>query len=396
MVYYFVLILLIFLSIRYDLGGNTSHKDLWYRIMLVVFILIAGLRWRLGIDTTRYLFSFYYVRPDLSTFSFADLPIGSDPLWVLLNATVKSIWGRFYVVQLVQAAIVNALVFKYIKKHTDYIFTSVFFYAITCFIPYNMEIMRGSISIVFCLYANDCIMEKKWIRGAALYFVALLFHAQTIMILITPLLFSVKLNKRGMIVLLGAFVVGTIADLLIGNYIYLLDNSDIEEKALGYAESEEYAEGFGLRSILLNFLPNMFYPIAALLYIKKNDENNSVLKLEPLLILYLAFLLMKVNFKISYRYVQYYTIYVNLFYANFFVLLVKDVKSRIKGNAQFRFLMAVLIFVPFFVLRVHYYSKEYVYPRYFPYTSVIDRKVDQTRENLFYQLGGRTASLDEY
>lgn len=396
MVYYLVLVLLVVLSIVYDIKGKTAYRDMWYMLMMFVFILTAGLRWRLGIDTTRYLYAFYYIRPDLSSFSFSDYQIGSDPLWVLLNAFVKSLRGRFFMVQLLQATIVNVLVFKYIKKHTEYIFTTVFFYAVTCYFPYNMEIMRGGISIVICLYANDFIMEKKWVKGAVLYVVALLFHAQTILILLTPLLFTVKLDKKGILVLIGAFAVGTIADLLIGNYVYLLDNADIEEKALAYADSEELGEGFGLSSVLLNFLPNMLYPIAALFFIKKNDEDNPVLKLEPFLILYLAFLLMKINFKISYRYVQYYTVYVNLFYANFFVLLVKDLKLRIKGIAQFRYLVAVLIFVPFFVLRIHYYSKESVHSRYFPYASVIDRRIDQDRENLFYQLGGRSASLDEY
>ena len=393
-VYCVVLVLLVWLSFRYDINEKTAYKDTWYFIMLVVFILIAGLRWRVGIDTTRYLYSFYHYRPDLSTFAFADYPIGKDPLWVLLNAIVKSVGGRFYVVQLIHASIVNMLIFKYIKKHSENIFTCLFFYAITCYIMFNMEIMRGSLSIAICLFANDYILEKKWLRGYALYVLALMFHAQTILLFILPLLFSIKLDAKGVLVLIVAFIVGIFADSLIGNYVYILDNEDIEEKALGYAESEAFTEGFGIRSILLNFLPNIFYPIAALIILKKNDADNPILRLEPLLLFYVMFMLMKINFRITYRYVQYYSIIVNLFMSGFFVFLIRG--DLLKGSVGVKYLLAILIFLPFFILRVHYYSKDFVYERYFPYTSVIDRKENPDREDLLYLLTGRGANENEY
>lgn len=393
-VYCTVLVLLICLSIRYDINGKTAYKDFWLFIMLVIFILIAGLRWRVGVDTTRYLYSFYHYRPDLSSFTFADYPIGSDPLWVLLNAIVKSMGGRFYVVQLIHASIVNILIFKYIIKHSENVFTCLFFYAITGYLMFNMEIMRGSLSIAICLFANDYILEKKWLKGYALYVLALMFHAQTILLFILPFLFSIRLDTKGVLVLIGAFVVGVFADMLIGNYIYILDNADIEEKALGYAESEEFTEGFGIKSILLNFLPNIFYPIAALVILKKNDPDNSILRLEPLLLFYVMFMLMKISFRISYRYVQYFSIIVNLFMSGFFVFLIRG--DKLKGSVGVKYLLAILVFLPYFVMRVHYYSKDFVYERYFPYTSVIDRNENQDREVVFYLLTGRSADKTEY
>ena len=181
MIYLLVIVLLICLSLRYDINGKTKYRDFWYLMMLVVFILIAGLRWRLMVDTPNYIYNFYHVYPSLENFSFEDYPIGKDPFYVLINSLVISLGGRFYVVQLIEATVVNVLVFKYIKRHSSYLFTCLFFYAIMCYMGYSMETMRASLSVVICLYANDYILDKKWIKGYILLFLALMFHAQTIL-----------------------------------------------------------------------------------------------------------------------------------------------------------------------------------------------------------------------
>ena len=51
MIYLIVIILLLLLSFRYDINGKTEGREQCYLAMLVIFILIAGLRWRLGVDT---------------------------------------------------------------------------------------------------------------------------------------------------------------------------------------------------------------------------------------------------------------------------------------------------------------------------------------------------------
>ena len=173
--------------------------------MLFVFILLSGLRWRLGVDTTGYLYNFYHEYPTLNKFSLEDYSLFSSPLFVLLNSFVLTLGGRFYVVQLIHASFVNILIFKYIKKHTQYLFICLFFYAVVAYSKYNMEIMKGSMSIVICLFANDYILEKKWVKGYILYFIALLFHAQTILLFFIPFLFSLRLNIKGLLVLICAF-----------------------------------------------------------------------------------------------------------------------------------------------------------------------------------------------
>lgn len=390
-IYLIVLILLLYLSVRYDIYEYTSGKELWFNTMLIIFILIAGLRWRVGIDTTRYLYTFYYLRPKLEDFSFADYPIGTDPLWGLLNSAVKSFFGRFYVVQLLHAAFVNILIFKYIKRHSKYVFICLFFYAFTEYLNFNMEVMRASMSIVVCLYANDYFQERRWINGFGLLFVALLFHAQTILLFTMPFLLFMRFNKVGIIMLFVGFLMGIMVEYLIGDYfVYLIDNEAIQEKALGYIESEHYGGEFGWMPIFTNFIPNMLYALGALWFIKRNDPDNYILRFEPFVMFYCLFMMIKMNFRIAYRYVDYYQIYMIFLYSETFILLVKKFWYRSK------YTIAILVFVPMLIMRVNYYSKDKVYPRFFPYTSVLDRETDRERETLFVLSGVRAANKNLY
>ena len=145
LIYIVVTVLLLYLSYYYDISGKRVGRDGWYNAVLVFLILIAGLRWRVGTDTIAYLARFYHIYPTLENFAISEYGLGQDPFYALINVIVKTLGGRFYMVQIIQATIVNVLVFKYIKRHSKYIFTCVLFYFFINYLNYNMETMRGSI-----------------------------------------------------------------------------------------------------------------------------------------------------------------------------------------------------------------------------------------------------------
>ena len=163
MIYLIVLFLLIILSLRYDIQGKTKNFVFWYRIVLVVFILIAGLRWRLGVDTPNYLENFYYWHPTLDKFSFSEYGLGKDPFYVLINSIVKTLGGRFYIVQLIQASIVNVLIF--VRHITG--FKLPLGYIITLYVIGYFDRRNDLIEIPFVIYGypvarrNDAHDHRK-------------------------------------------------------------------------------------------------------------------------------------------------------------------------------------------------------------------------------------------
>ena len=398
MIYLTVAILLVLLSLRYDINGKERYKLFCYHSMMILLILIAGLRYRLGIDTPNYLNMFYRIFPSLDEFHWKDYPFGEDPLYVLINSIVKSLGGRFYVVQLIQATFVNILVFRYIKKHTPYLFTTLFFYfTIYCYFEFNMEIMRGGMSIVICLFANDYILERKWIKGYFLYLVACLFHGQTIVMLVMPLLLFVKFNKKGLVVLALSFLAGKILQVTLADYLELLEMADMDsslsDKASTYAESDNYGTQSGnVYFILVNIFPWLAYGIASVLYMKRNYPDNHILKLESFVLIGMIFLVMQINLQIAYRFVDYYRLYFILFFSETFVHLLKRGKAF---SLSLSYARAVFLFIPLFMLIGYlYFTRSY---QYFPYSSVIERRLDSNRETLYMSKDGRPkANLNEY
>ena len=71
MVYNIIFILLLYLSYNYDFHGHKNGRKGWYYAILVFFILFAGLRWRLGIDTPNYIEHFYYACTSYVAFSYS-------------------------------------------------------------------------------------------------------------------------------------------------------------------------------------------------------------------------------------------------------------------------------------------------------------------------------------
>lgn len=382
MIYIAILILLLLLSFHYDINGKTKYRNKWYIIVLIIFILVAGLRYRLGVDTHRYLYHFYHDYPLIGEFTSEDLQIGEDPLYVLLNSIVRSLGGRFYMVQLIQAAFVNVLIMSYFKKHCKYIFTCAFFYFSLSYTGLMMEIMRASFSIAICLYANDYIIEKKWLKGYLLFIIAIFFHAQTLVLCVLPLLFFLRLNKLGVIFLILSYFGGVLLMQSIGDYVFLLEGSEtIESKVSRYAESDIYGENtHNIGYYIVSLLPWVAYPLLALWYCKWYSGNEKMKALEPFIMLGTMFVLIQASFIIAYRYVDFFKIYFELFFAETFVCMIKN-NVRLKHSLSY--VKALIIFSPIIFFSVQYF----VDIRYSPYSSVIEKSVIEGRENKYKELG---------
>lgn len=395
MIYLVILILLLLLSFHYDINGKIKYRDQWYCVIFVIFVLLVGLRWRVGVDTTSYINSFYHEYPALDEFSFKDYYIGRDPFYVLINSIVKALGGRFFIVQLIVAAFVNILVFKYIKKHSTYIFTCLFFYYIFAFRSLNTEIMRGSMSIVICMYANDYILEKKIAKGYLLYTIALMFHVQTIVMFLMPLLFFMKADVKGVIIIIVAFFIGSVLQENLKDYVLLFEgNEAIQNKAAIYANSDIYGVSrYSFRGAIVNVFRISFYPLVSLWLLKKNHVKMNLQKMEPLIMIAILLFVIQLNIQIFYRFVEYYRIYIILFYAELFVYIINTRKAKVS--------LALACFICFvFYSPIYYYTTQGLLQekhRFLPYSSIFNREIIREREIYYNSISSSPrANVNEY
>lgn len=392
MIYLLIVVLLIFLSICYDSGKVTSNKKLWYRITLLLFILIAGLRWRVGGDTANYLNAFYENVPYLWIITLDDFIYSrQEPLFFLLNSFVKSLGCKFYVVQLIQATIVNALVFRYIKKHCPYLFSCLLLYFVWFYVFLNFEEMRAGISVAICLFANDYVLEKKLVKGLSLYILATMFHYSTIVLLFTPFLLFLKFDIKGILFLIFAIVFGYFVKLYIGDYLFLFEISEAtSEKMKAFVDEERYfSQELNIFGVIGVIGPMLFYGIMSYLIIKKKSLKNkaylNALQLQPFVILGLFWVLVSVFVPLAYRYIRFYQLY----FAIYVTILLSDIlfKNKIKGMQALCHWM--ILFVPMLWVLINLYiqPEPYTelrnYQKYIPYYSIFDRKISKDRENIY-------------
>lgn len=382
MLYIFVALLIFILLNYYDISGRKQNKEFWYNFVLITLILMAGMRYRVGVDSIGATYTFYHETPVLSK-CFNDLSITEYPLWKLLNSLIFTIGGRWYWVQFIQTAFVNILLFRYFKRHCRYIFTCVFFYYIWLYAAINFEEMKASFAIVLSLYAYDYILEKKYINGVLLLSVACLFHFSAILVLPFAFMTFLRINYLGFALLIGSTILGSLIvtdfDMLSMFFDY---DEFIAQKADNYSNSDMFFDrgNKNLYYYVVNILPIALYPLIAFYYLKRRNKNLDMMRLEPYLLIGFIMVGISVSVIIFYRYVNFYKAIFILFLSQFIV-------DYLKNNKAYNWLLSYLSIFIFFSLFIWNLQIDYSrrFDKFYPYSSVIERKVYKSKEKKFNQ-----------
>lgn len=382
MIYIVVLILLFVLSFHYDINGRQKGRDRWYKIVLIIIILVAGLRWRFAPDSVRYMNAFYSTPYIWNLNIDIFIKSGSPPLWILLNSIIKTLVGKFFVLQLIQAAIVNTLIMKFFKKHSPYPFICVLLYFFWRYQYFNMMILKSATALSILIFANDYFLEKKYKKAFILVLLATGFHQSSILLLITPILIFLKpkLNIMGIMFLISAFLFSVLFQNMLGDYIIIFEDVEgVYNKLNNYSESVQTDDNHGLGYFVLKVFPLMFYSLLSLWYVKKHCRGLSILRFEPYVMIGLMFQVMVFNIYIFNRFVYIYYVYFIMFIVQFFMVLSK---KSLKYSSSLSYTRAFIFVLPFLV-SIYFAYTPFTNINYNPYTNVIERRIDKERERLY-------------
>lgn len=402
MIYIFLVVLLILLSYHYD---NMQHKNgrlHWYLLCLCLFVLISGLRYRLGVDTIEYekQYSLYPSLINYFGFDFENEKYGRG--FIFMMAFAKSISSEFFILQLIHAIFVNSVLFYFFYTNTKHIFFSILLYFILYYFTFNFEVLRESSAVCIFILAWKYFCNNKWIKYYIFSGIAILFHPSAAITLVLPLikfpwinkLFAV--NKVFLISLALVFVVSSIIYVRFFDLIRLIELSDVQNYSTLY-ENNKYGESASINLMgFLNFLIRfIFYPVIAIWFMKHNnsilDNNNNQIKtVESICCMFMYIAVASLFIKILGRFNNYFYPILTIAIADmaYGVLRLKKKKYKLSYSCW------VLIFFPYFLFSTYGFFKSdggTNYPlirRYYPYSSVIFPERDKDRENL-YSLFGR-------
>ena len=241
-VYSIYILMCLILSAIYDGEKERRGKTFFYSLMCLYLIMLAGLRHGVGGDTQYYMEEFEQLPGTLAEYgSYMQYMLnmyGQMPGWTFLNVACKQLFGSFYAVQLIEAAVVNITLFYVFHKYTKHIFLCILLYVVTAqFFNFNTEVMREGMAIGLCSVGMYGYIQGKKGQFYLLVAVSLLFHISAVAALIFPF---IRLKEITWQTLAYAFVISLglwgLSDLIISRLTETLTgDGGLIEKVLNYS-----------------------------------------------------------------------------------------------------------------------------------------------------------------
>lgn len=396
MIYLVIACYILFLSYYYDFSGHIKGKKYHYAICLVSLILLAGFRYRLGIDSIRYEYA-YNKLPYLSQLTIIDFKESRyDPLFLLLSSFARTISEEFWVLQMMQAILVNVIFFRFFKKNTRNYFFAIFLYFSLLYISNMTETMRESCAIAMLLLAWEHYLDNKKFKMLICCVIAYLFHSSSIILLLIYLFILLGLDTRikfSRIIFLSVFAVFVFAWVIHDVFADLLNlltfSSRLSGKAEMYTDNGLFASRlnmFGIATI------SILYGVIPYACSKSFDNTRFSKCLEFFLVIELFCAAISFPIAIFYRYINYFLPFVILAVCktlekSYYFL---PILGRLRTSMFFSWLLLSSLYLgnsAKYYLKDEEGTKFKVYTRYYPYKSIFTKETDSEREGLYRYYG---------
>lgn len=393
MTYLFIIIILILLTYHYDFKKNKSHRLEWYALMCIIFILVAGLRYRMGFDTPAYEYA-YKNFPSISALTEYDFSYSRyNPGFIILGSIAKSISNEFFVLQLIHATLINTVVFIFFKNNSSNIFFCILLYFLTLYFYFNMEIMRESCAIVIFLISWKYFVKHKWIPYYLINSISLIFHTSAIILFLLPVLYwtpiriFLQIDRLFILKLMIYIFIFYILSSKFFEILRLFEIAEVDDYANTYENSDIYGErnNFNIIGIIFYLvtisIPYLIYQLNK----KKLKYENNFQIISFILGLYIIIVTAGLFITILTRFYNYFTIFVILYLSKIIDSKFKFKIEKFKFNLNYLFsfsITAIYLLTSFYSL---YYIdlRESGVPKlynYYPYNSVIFKEKNKLRE----------------
>lgn len=395
MLYLSILLLLFMLSCLYDYCGIKKGRTAWYVVILIIFICIAGLRYRLGVDSIRYenTYNSLPTIAELATYDFSESRFGVG--YIVFNSIARSISDEFVCMQFLQAIYVNGVVFWFFYRYSHKIFFCVILYAVGLYFNFMCEVMREACAVATLLLAWPHFISREWLKYYLLATLCVFFHVSGFIALLLPVLYLPKIRNFFMIgrytilVLLALFVVASsIGFAFIDYFNVFYFFSGFEENVNNYANNELSGQVLNIGGVISTFAKWCLFPYLAVLYFKKNNKdekhNNHYSALNFMVGLCMIMAVLSVPIAIFYRYNNYFFPFAIAAIGNW--VYVRRPFSNLR--VRFGFIAWQLLFIPYFFLCLYGYfiiknnNEIYELARYYPYSSIIEKSTDPIRSKV--------------
>lgn len=372
MEYLVILIYALIIANRWQKTSDHKRFRTSYMILFIACVLLFGLRYRVGVDTLNYMYS-YGDKPDLSKLTWDYILASNEaPFYTLLNSICKTFSSSFYLLQIVVTVIFNSCLFVFLKRHSQNPFLgfAVFFFMNGLY--FNTEILKESLAVGVFLLNIDNLLKRRWYRYYGLALISLMFHYSAIIIFVFPFLRWLKFNWA-FIGLIVVFFLGSkiLAEQLIPLITFASAANLIDRYTLMLEQDR-----LNINWIIFALLQAVLIPLAMLLSSKYGKWK--IGRMEFLVCLCVLLGAGCVYFELVFqRFSNYVSIVYAVCLADFF--LSKEINKLYKTG----------VFMAFMVIYTFSYITHDRISQWVPYHSIFNEQKEPVREDIWFDQFGR-------
>lgn len=246
--------------------SSISFSTVSFVILLVIMVCFSGLR-TFGNDTANYISTFEERIPNsLSAIKSIDWAIGSNPLFVIYQIIMRSVFsanGYMFVFVSALITIVSMVVFMR-KKSINFGFAIYIFIAFGVY-AFTFAAIKQCLATAIAIWSVPLFLNKKIIRSILLILVAMFIHPYVIILFAFFFLHKNIWDKRAVVIIAITIIFGFAFSTIIESALNL--TSMIGEE---YSISRFEGNGINFFRILVYWVT----PVLSFAYRKKIREKN--------------------------------------------------------------------------------------------------------------------------
>ena len=398
MLYIFIL-LLIFIGIyQYDYRHVDRGRLFYWILLLIIFICLAGFRYRMGTDSINYETTYERDIPTLDRLKLMDFyDLRYMPGYILLASVSRTISNEFMLLQFIISTIINCVVFWFFWKNTKHVFFALLLYSIYQYFNLNTEVLREALAVCCFLLAWPFFKDGKWILYYLMAILAFMFHISAAVMFLIPIFWipgirwAFQYGIRTYFISICVILLSLLIGILFYKFISVLAVTDsMAERTEAYSNNRLGVGLINFAGLLSNIVQYVFYPLLAMYFIRKINPEKAKSKLiqktEFMSILGIYSILFSTGVFIFTRYNNYFFFFSILIISDFIFSLLPFKNKKVR----FGFLTWIILFIPLIVLPFYsYYNRNVnrdgtlkVYMMYYPYSHQFDKEMNIKREKL--------------
>ena len=379
-IYIAIFLYLLVITYKHDFKNDKRYLKLNYILSCIILIAVAGLRYRIGYDTNNYMESFEHA-PSLSDIINGREFYG-DPLWMYIIGISKEIYNDFFIVQIIQAVIVNCAVFWFIRRHSPKPFLAVLLYFILLWWNLCFEAMREAIAVSFFLFGLDALLVNKGFKAYYLrVWPAIFAHSFGFVTLLFPFIKYLKVKKVAIIFIAAVLAIAFFIKDYINDIASMLEmTSDMaSDKATKYLESDTYGENNMSINGMISMILGGIVPCIPIIMSLKGKTILGKTNLLPFVFVYICVVFLRIQIPIFFRFLNYFEIPVIVAFTQVIYI------ERKKIIRQFAYAtMSIMVLLRMYSLTaLDVGTTVKAYHRYIPYNSIFQRNFNKESETIF-------------